>query len=154
MKNEISASDTATVLQKQLLTDFSEVFDSLGCLPGYYKVQLDTSILPVVEPCRRIPFALHDRVRAELQRMEDIGVIAKVTQPTDWVSGMVIATKKNGELRLCIDPRNLNKAVKREHYQITREELMSKFANKRYFTKLDARHGFWQVRLDYLYCVP
>lgn len=74
-----------------------------------------------------------------------LGVIKKVNEPTDWVNSMVITKKKNGELRICLDPKDLNESIKRKHYQIpTREEI----TGARYFTKLDASQGFWQLRLD------
>ena len=150
--NDISPASQipeAPGLRQRLLMDFQSVFEGLGCLPGHHTIRLDPSIPPVVEPCRKIPFAMFDRVKAELDRMVQLGVAAKVTEPTDWVSAMVVIPKKNGEIRLCIDPRNLNKAIKREHFpQVTREELMARFSSKKFFTKLDARHGFWQVKLD------
>ena len=46
------------------------------------------------------------------------GVLKRVDQPTDWVHNLVIVEKKNGTLRLCLDPRDLNKVVKTEHYKI------------------------------------
>lgn len=58
---------------------------------------------------------------------------------------MVVTKKKNGELRTCMDPKDLNENIKREYYQIpTREEIISEMAGATYFTKLDASQGFWQ----------
>ncbi|XP_033114347.1 uncharacterized protein LOC117114765, partial [Anneissia japonica] len=50
--------------------------------------------------------------------MEKRGVIRKVDKPTDWVNSLVIVEKRDGSLRLCLDPRDLNKAIKREHHMI------------------------------------
>ncbi|KAL7880871.1 hypothetical protein SRHO_G00031250 [Serrasalmus rhombeus] len=81
--------------------------------------------------------------------MEKLKVIQKINEPTDWVSFLVIVQKKNGALRICLDPRDLNKAVKREHFKLpTREEIMSQFAGAKWFSKLDASSGFWQMKLD------
>ena len=72
--------------------------------------------------------------------MESQNNIAKVTQPTDWVNSLVIREKENGRLRLCLDPRDLNKAIKREHHLIpTLEEITPKLAGAKLFSKLDAR---------------
>ena len=61
----------------------------------------------------------------------------------------VIVTKKNGQLRVCLDPRGLNKSIKREHFKFpSREEIMAQFANAKWFSKLDASSGFWQLKLD------
>lgn len=81
--------------------------------------------------------------------MTTLGVIKKVEEPTDWVNSMVCAKKKNGDLRICMDPKDLNENIKREHYQIPKhEEITSEMAGARHFTKLDASQGFWRLKLD------
>ncbi len=130
-------------------TEFADVFAGLGCLPGKHEILVDETVPPVVHPCRRIPFLLHNDLKAELDRMLEMGVIAKVEKPTDWVSSIVVVKKKNGKLRICLDPRDLNRAIKRQHYKLpTREEVMAKFAGAKVFSKLDASQGFWQMELD------
>ena len=72
-----------------------------------------------------------------------------MNEPTEWVNSVVIVKKSNGDLRICLDPRSLNQAIRRQHYKIpTREEVMAQFAEATIFTKLDASKGFWQVQLD------
>lgn len=125
------------------------LFQGLGCLPGEYSIEVDTTMRPVVHPCRKIPFPVRDKLKTELRRMEELKVIAKVEEATDWVSSIVTVTKKNGDLRVCLDPRDLNRAIKRQHFKLpTREEIMSKFAGATIFSKLDASQGFWQIKLD------
>ena len=81
--------------------------------------------------------------------MEKLKVIERVYEPTEWVNSMVTIIKPNGKLRICIDPRNLNKAIKREHYPMkTIEEIASRMPNATTFSVLDASSGFWQVKLD------
>ncbi|XP_014675600.1 PREDICTED: uncharacterized protein K02A2.6-like [Priapulus caudatus] len=130
-------------------TEYADIFKGLGCLPGIHKIRLDDAVTPVVEPCRKVPFGLHDKLKEELDRMESLDVITKIDEPTEWVSSLVIVHKKTGQIRVCLDPKNLNKAIRREHFKLpTREEIMSKFAGAKVFTKLDASSGFWQLRLD------
>ena len=74
--------------------------------------------MPVKEPPRRVQFGLQDRLKLKLDLMEKHKVMQKVNKPTDWVHNLVIAEKKDGSLRLCLDPRELNKAIKRENFQI------------------------------------
>ena len=62
---------------------------------------------------------------------------------------MAIAEKRKGSLRICLDPRHLNKAIKREHFQLpTIEDITTHMANAKWFTKLDANRGYWQIPLD------
>ena len=128
----------------------SDLFEGLGCLPGEHKITVDKSVTPVITPCRKIPFALHDKLRDELKRMEDMDVICKETEHTEWVSPIVIVPEKDGNIRVCLDPMQINKAIKREHYKRpTRDEIHAKFKDGRYFSKLDARTGFLQMKLDH-----
>ncbi|KAL7849545.1 hypothetical protein SRHO_G00211680 [Serrasalmus rhombeus] len=76
-------------------------------------------------------------------------IIAKIDEPTQWVNPFVIVEKTNGNLRICLDPRDLNTAVMREHYQLpTVEEITCRLAKAKYFSVLDASSGFWQLKLD------
>ncbi|GBN09345.1 hypothetical protein AVEN_156307-1 [Araneus ventricosus] len=58
-------------------------------------------------------------------------VIEKVTKPTDWISPLVIVQKKNGALRVCLDPQNLNKAIKRPQYNLPTFEDITTFFDPR-----------------------
>ena len=45
-------------------------------------------------------------------------IITPVTEPTRWVSSMVVVQKKDNQIRICLDPRDLNKAILRSHYPL------------------------------------
>jgi len=69
-------------------------------------------------------------------------VVKKVTEPTDWISSEVVVWKGN-KLRLCIDPKDLNKALKRSHYPIpTIEEILPELTKAKVFSVADAKNGF------------
>ena len=77
------------------------------------------------------------------------GVISQVTRPTDWVSTLVYSRKSSGRRRICLDPKELNRAIKRPHYHTTTlEEIIHKLAGATIISKQDARHGYWSVSLD------
>ena len=65
---------------------------------------------------RRIPFPLLPLVEAELKRMKEEGIIEEATEPTEWCAPIVPVPKKNGQVRICVDLKKLNEAVKRERY--------------------------------------
>ena len=69
-------------------------------------------------------------------------------KPTEWVHNLVIVEKKDKSLRICLDPRNLNICVKREHYQIpVLEDITSQLSGKHVFTVIDLKEAFWQIPL-------
>ena len=81
--------------------------------------------------------------------MQANNIIAPVDRPTPWVNSIVCVEKRDGSLRVCLDPRDLNKAILREHYAMpTRDELLSRLNGAKYFTTLDASSSFWQCKLD------
>jgi len=68
-------------------------------------------------PLRRIPIGIRDKVENEL-RLQNDGIITPVSEPSNWISALLVVTKPNGKVRLCLDHRPLNKAVKRALYMI------------------------------------
>ena len=132
-----------------LIDEYADVFSGLGAMPGEYSIAVDPSVRPVIQPPRKIPLHLKAKLRAELDRMESLGVICKRSEPTDWVSALLTVEKPNGQLRVCLDPRPLNKAIKREHFQIpTFDDVIAELNGKRKFTIIDMRDGYWNIILD------
>ena len=113
------------------------------------RIHLREDAVPhAVHTTRRVPLPLLPKVQAELQRMEEQGVIVKVTQPTDWCAPMVPVMKPSGAIRICVGLQKLNENIKRERYQLpTTEETLAKLAGSTVFTSLDAASGFWQIPL-------
>lgn len=132
-----------------LLEGYKDVFEGLGDLPGEYHIVTDDSVPPVVHPPRRVPVAIRNQIKEKLDEMVASGILAPVTEPTEWVSSMLVIVKLN-KLRICLDPRDLNKAIRRgEHYQMpTVEEVSTRLSQAKKFTVVDAKDGFWQKRLD------
>ena len=97
---------------------------------------------------RRIVFPLMTKVEAKLNRLETEGIIEKVEKPTDWCAPMVPVLKKNGNVRICVDLKKLNEAVKREHFMLPNLDVISpKLAGSSLFFNLDASSGFYQIPL-------
>eukprot|EP00063_Salmo_salar_P032454 XP_014007289.1 PREDICTED: uncharacterized protein LOC106575331 [Salmo salar] len=103
---------------------------------------------PVQCAPRNVPIAMKVAVKAQLDKYEANGHMTSVTEPTDWISNMVIV-KKTEKLRVCIDPKHLNQALKRSHYiMLTLEDVLYKLPKARIFTLVDARDAFLQCKLD------
>ena len=97
---------------------------------------------------RRVPEALREPLKNELVSLVEQGILAKVTEPTDWVNSLVCVTKSTGALRLCLDPKDLNRAIKRPHYLTpTLEDIPPKLNGAICFSILDARSGYWNIKL-------
>ena len=140
--------DTSTALGLVKRLHNINAFSAVKCQP--VKIKLKEGTTPYsLATSRRVPTPLQERVKKELQRMKDLDVIEDITEPTDWVSPMVPVVKKNGDIRICVDLKRLNKAVQRERYLIPSfEEIVHKLKGSTIFSKLDAQSGFWQIPLD------
>ena len=100
-------------------------------------------------PDRRVPISLKSKLKNELDRLVELNVIAPIDEPTEWVSQIVLAKKPNGDVRLCIDPQELNKVIIRERYTLpTLEDSLHELAKSKVFSKTDLASGYWHVKLD------
>ena len=128
----------------------SLIFDGeVGTFPAEQHLTVDSSVLPVVMPDRRVPIAFKTKLKEELDNMTKKGVITPVTEPTPWVSQLVVATKPNGNLRFCIDPKYLDKALRREHFtMLILDDVLYELSSSKLFTKVDLKNGYCHVLLD------
>lgn len=118
-------------------------------MPGSYSIKLKDNAEPVIHAPRKLPFAIRDDVRRKLSEMESQNIIKKVEGPSEWVSSITVVKKANCDLRICLDPKELNNAIKREHFRLpSLDEIVSNLSGAKYFSTLDAYSGFWQVALD------
>ena len=130
--------------------EFPSLLHGLGKMEGEYEIQLKDDAEPFsFSTPRRVAIPLLNSVHQELERMERMGVIAKVEQPTEWCSGMVVVPKSNSQVRICVDLTKLNLSVKRERHTLPAvDPTLAQLAGVRVFTKLDANSGFWQIPLS------
>lgn len=132
-----------------LVTSYPNLFDKIGNFPGEYHITVDPNIPPVVHAPRKTPIQLKDEIQSQLDSMIQQGVIRPVTEPTEWVSSLTYSRKADGSLRICLDPKDLNRAILRCHYKVpTLEEITHRFCGARVFSKLDAKNGYWSIKLD------
>lgn len=71
----------------------------------------------MAQPERRIPYALRDKVKSEIKKLEELDIIEDITgKPTPWLRQMVVVPKSQQDMRLCLDMRNANTAITRTRY--------------------------------------
>lgn len=146
LSSNISNNDTQKTI---FLKENSDLFEGLGCFVENVNIVLKEGSAGSVKPARRIPLSLMSSVKNELNVMIKKGVICKNDEPADFVSNLVVVEKKNGKLRLCIDPKELNKAIMKENFPIpTFDEIAEKLNGKKIFSVLDLKEGYWQVKLS------
>ena len=91
-------------------------FEGIITFPGQLKIYTNPNIPPLIHAARRVAIHIRAEVADELQSMINNGSIVKVEEPTKWVSSLTYIRKSTGKLRICLDPKDLNKAVMRPHY--------------------------------------
>ena len=93
-------------------------------------------------PVRKVPHSLKPELEKELKRMVDLDITEQSEKPTDWVNGLVIVNKPNGN-------RPLNDAIKREHLHLsTAEEIFPQMSGACFFSKVDASSQYWEIKVD------
>ena len=145
--------DSCSQIQSKddLIAQYPNSFDGIGKFPGQYHITLDPNVPPVVHSYRRVPVAMKPEIKMELDDMVANGIITKIKEgePTAWVNSLVYRHKANGRLRLCLDPKDLNEAILREHHvTATLEEIIPKLSGATVFSTVDVKCGYWNVELD------
>ena len=129
--------------------DYADVFEGYGRLEGKVSLEVDPSVQPVRMPLRKLPIPIRDRVAKELQHLEASGIIARVTEPTPWISSLLVTAKASGDLRVCIDPTPLNRALLRDHHYMPGiDDILPNLTQAKVFSTCDCKSAFWHLELD------
>ena len=135
---------------EKIVQEYADIFErEVGSLPGTVHLETEDNASPVIILPRRVPTALKTKLKEELDKYVKLGVLAQVEEPTPWVSSLAIATKKSGALRICIDPKHLNAALKRETYRLPiLDDMLPELAQAKVFLTVDLKAGYWHCVLD------
>ena len=146
--NYENISATCDILDKYAVFDNN----SVGTFHDIVHLTVNPDIDPVVVSSWShwsIPVTIKKKVCNKLKELEKLNVITKVDEPTDWVSRMTTAEKKSGDLRICIDPHFLNRALKREHHPIpVIDDILPQLSKAKVFSSFDLKNGYWHCVLD------
>ena len=136
-------------------TPIPEQYSALCTGLGTFKdSSYEIKLKPNTKPCalftpRNVPLPLRKKVQEELTRIESLGVILRMEEPTPWCAGMVVVPKKSGSVRICVDFRLLNDNVLREVHPLPKvDETLAQLAGGTVFSKLDANCWYWQIPLE------
>ena len=114
------------------LKEYSDCFGELGCFPTTHHIFVDPNIQPTKYPARRIPISLQTKLYDELQHMVKLKVIIPVEEPTEWSNSFVAVEKPDHSLRICLDRRELNKAINTPDFKLpTTEEVIAKIGTSK-----------------------
>lgn len=135
---------------QEIINKHQDLFTGYGKFAGTVSLEIDDSIVPSIQPPRRVPIAMREKLKKELEQLERDGLIVKEASHTDWVSNLVIVQRPGSDgIRVCLDPVPLNKALKRPNLQfVTLDEILPELGKARVFSTVDAKKGFWHVVLD------
>ena len=125
-------------------------FDRLGSLKGTYNIRVDPTVKPATHARRKVPIESKEAIDKELDYLIEEEIIPEQVEPTPWASSVTFLSKPNGEVRVCLDPSNLNKAIIREHHKpMTVEEIAHELAGATVYTKADALKAFLQIHFTH-----
>ena len=138
------------ITKDYILREYNDVFKGIGTLPGGpYHIRLKEQYRPVQHPPSSVPVAMQSAYNAELNRLVKEGFITEVNEHTEWINSIVPVMKSNGSLRLCLNPKDLNKAIERNQwYSRTINDIFPELTKSKYKTLKDATSGYWHVVLD------
>ena len=123
-------------------------FDCIGDMQGEYDIKTDPTVLPVQHGRQKVPIEYKEEIEKELAEMVRQRIITKQTESTPWVSSLTYPKKANGKLRICLDPKDLNKAIIRENHKApTLKEIAHVLTGATKFSKVDSNKAFFSMHL-------
>ena len=127
---------------------FPNSFDCIGDMQGEYDIKTDPMVPPVQHGRWKVSIEYKEETEKEIAEMVQQGITTKQTEPTPWVSSLMYPKKANGKLRICLDPKDLNKAIICENYKApTLEEIAHVLTEATKFSKVDGNKAFFGMHL-------
>ena len=146
---ELTFLTNVCTVEKPIMAQYPALFKGLRTFAQEYEIKLKPNSQPfALYVPRNVPIPLRSKVKEELQRMENLGVISPVEEPTSWCAVMVVIPKESGAVHICVDLKPLNESVLREVHPMPKvDTTLAQLVGAKVFSKLDANSGFWQIPL-------
>ena len=123
-------------------------FNCIGDMQGEYDIKTNPTVPPVQHSRRKVPIEYKEEIEKELTEMVWQRIITKQTEPTPWVSSLTYPKKANSKLRICLNPKDLNKAIIRENHKApTLKEIAHVLTGATRFSKVDGNKAFFSMHL-------
>ncbi|GJW71486.1 putative reverse transcriptase domain-containing protein [Tanacetum coccineum] len=150
-KKEEDKSEGKPLKDVPIVRDFPEVFpEDLPGLPPTRLVEFQIDLIPGAAPVARAPYRLAlseiKELSKQLQELSDKGFIRPSSSP--WGAPVLFVKKKDGSFRMCINYRELNKLIVKNHYPLPRiDDLFDQLQGSNIYSKIDLRSGYHQLRV-------
>jgi hypothetical protein len=138
-----------------LLHEYKDVFawdydEMPGIDPGLvaHSLNVEPGTRPVVQPMRTFHTEVEAQITQEVKKLLAAGFIKPIQHPR-WLSNIVPVKKKNGQIRCCVDFRNLNKACPKDEFPLPNMDLLiDSAAGHAMFSFMDGFSGYNQIRMS------
>ena len=137
-------------LLKKYIDVFAWTYDEMpGLDPGLviHSLNVDPGVRPVIQPARVFHTDVEAQITQEVKKLLAAGFIKPIQHPK-WLSNIVLVKKKNGQIRCCVDFRNLNKACPKDEFLLPNIDLLVDSATRSsMFSFMDRYSGYNQIRM-------
>ena len=145
--NEVSKE----LFKQSIEREYPELFKGIGLMDGEISIKLKDGAIPHIEPIQRVPHAMQEPLKVELDKLVKEGILHRVdiSEPIEWLNLFVCVKKANGKIRLCLDPTHLNKWIIRpRHSSKLVDEILHNLNGAKYFSMVDSTSSFFNHKLD------
>ena len=152
-QNVHTISNSVDIKQPQGIAEIFNKFlgccEGIGKLKGFQmKIPIDVTVEPILQPMRRVPYHLRDKLSKKLDELLELDIIEEVSGTSSWVSPVVVIPKGD-DIRLCVDMRQANSGVRRERYLVpTVDEVLQDLNKSKYFSKLNLNSAYHLIELE------
>ena len=109
IQSEEPSQSKTPLTTESILKEYADVFRGEGKLEGDLYLEIDPNMPPVQLPTRKVPIAIKEKLKEEINRLEGLNVITPVNVPTSWISATVVTLKKNALFVSVLTPNHLTK---------------------------------------------
>ena len=148
--NEVKGEEEESFRQT-IEREYPDLFKGIGLMDGEISIKLKDGAMPHVEPIRRVPHAMQEPLKLELEKLVNEGILHKVdiSEPIEWLNSFFCVRKPNSKIRLCLDPTHLNRWIIRpRHSAKLVDDVLHNLNGAKFFSVVDSTSSFYNHKLD------